>query len=45
MSTSYFVIEIKVLAINKFELYFTHKREAYVKRAASINMLGPKEIK
>ena len=40
-----YVIEIKVDSIIKYELYFTHQREAYIKRAASINMLGPKEIK
>lgn len=39
------MIEIKVVTINKYELYFTHKREAYIKRAASINMLCPSEIK
>jgi hypothetical protein len=40
-----FIIEIKVKSMNKYELYFTHKKEAYIKKAASINLLTPREIK
>jgi len=40
-----YIVEIKITKENHNELYFTHNRECFIKRSASINQLRPKDIK
>jgi hypothetical protein len=39
-----YVMEVKVRKGNTDEIYFTHKKEAYIKRDASISLLSPPDL-
>jgi hypothetical protein len=43
--TNQYIVEVKIAKETNNELYFTHNKEFFIKRSASLNQLRPKDIK